>query len=55
LLETIDWCMVLDHPERPKSVFALQKVLAERHHGVATQQPSWIQNMGQGLRSLFGR
>jgi serine/threonine protein kinase len=55
LLETIDWCMVLDHPSRPKSVFALQKVLAERHHGIAPHQPSWFQYLGQSLRSLFGR
>lgn len=27
LLETIDWCLRLDHLERPQSVFALQKVL----------------------------
>jgi serine/threonine protein kinase len=55
LLETIDWCMVLDHPSRPKSVFALQKVLAERHHGITPQQPSWFQNLGQSLRSLIGK
>ena len=27
LLETIDWCLELDHLNRPQSVFALQKVL----------------------------
>jgi len=27
LLDTIDWCMRLDHMERPQSVFALQKAL----------------------------
>jgi len=27
LLETIDWCLALDHMKRPQSVFALQKVL----------------------------
>jgi len=27
LLETIDWCLELDHMKRPQSVFALQKVL----------------------------
>ena len=27
LLQTIDWCLRLDHLERPQSVFALQKVL----------------------------
>jgi hypothetical protein len=26
-LETIDWCLQLDHLKRPQSVFALQKVL----------------------------
>jgi serine/threonine protein kinase len=28
LLETVDWCLLLDHLERPQSVFALQKALA---------------------------
>jgi len=27
LLETVDWCLALDHLKRPQSVFALQKVL----------------------------
>jgi hypothetical protein len=27
LLDTIDWCMRLDHMERPQSVLALQKAL----------------------------
>ena len=29
LLETIDWCMCLNHMYRPQSVFALQKALTE--------------------------
>ena len=29
LLETVDWCLELDHMKRPQSVFALQKVLME--------------------------
>jgi serine/threonine protein kinase len=29
LLDTIDWCLRLDHLERPQSVFALQKALLE--------------------------
>jgi serine/threonine protein kinase len=37
LLDTIDWCMRLDHMERPQSVFALQKALlgekAPERHG----------------------
>jgi serine/threonine protein kinase len=39
LLDTIDWCMRLDHLERPQSVFALQKALlgekAPGHRGEA--------------------
>ena len=27
MLDTIDWCMRLDHLERPQSVLALQKAL----------------------------
>jgi hypothetical protein len=27
LLDTVDWCMRLNHLERPQSVFALQKAL----------------------------
>ena len=27
LLDIIDWCLRLDHLERPQSVFALQKAL----------------------------
>jgi hypothetical protein len=27
LLDIVDWCLCLDHLERPQSVFALQKVL----------------------------
>jgi serine/threonine protein kinase len=29
LLETIDWCLALDHLKRPQSVFTLQKALRE--------------------------
>jgi len=31
-LDTIDWCLKLDHMERPQSVFTLQKALSE--HGL---------------------
>ena len=40
LLDIVDWCMRLDHLERPQSVFALQKsLLGEKepeHHGKPT-------------------
>jgi hypothetical protein len=29
LLETIDWCLCLNHRYRPQSVFALQKALTK--------------------------
>jgi hypothetical protein len=38
LLATIDWCMHLDHLERPQSVFALQKTLASRDHRVPQER-----------------
>lgn len=53
LLEIIDWCMVLDHHQRPMSVFALQKALAERHH--VAVEPTWLENVGQGLKKLLRR
>jgi serine/threonine protein kinase len=51
LLEIIDWCMVLDYLERPMSVFALQKALAERHHVI--HEPTWLDNLSQGIRKLL--
>jgi hypothetical protein len=35
LLNTIDWCMDLNHLKRPQSVFALQKALATWDRGEA--------------------
>ena len=37
LLETIDWCLRLDHLERPQSVFALQKVLLRERDPVVSK------------------
>jgi len=41
LLDTVDWCLRLDHMERPQSVFALQKALlgekAPEHRGESPQ------------------
>ncbi len=36
LLETIDWCLRLDHLRRPQSVFALQKVLMGERDAIVT-------------------
>lgn len=38
LLETIDWCLELDHLKRPQSVFALQKALLEEFAVPVTPQ-----------------
>jgi len=51
LLETIDWCLDLDHHERPLSVFALQKTLTERQPAV--NESNWIDTLGQRLRGLI--
>jgi serine/threonine protein kinase len=51
LLEIIDWCMVLDYHQRPMSVFALQKALAERHH--VAVEPTWLDSIGQGIKKLI--
>ena len=40
LLDTIDWCLRLDHLERPQSVFALQKaLLGEKEPGFRGDAP----------------
>jgi serine/threonine protein kinase len=40
LLDTIDWCLLLDHMQRPQSVLALQKVLTgEKLPGVRGEAP----------------
>jgi hypothetical protein len=40
LLDTIDWCLRLDHLERPQSVLALQKALSgEKAPGIRGEAP----------------
>ena len=41
LLETIDWCLCLDHLYRPQSVFALQKALTVAHKQPVPKK-TWI-------------
>ncbi len=53
LLDTVDWCMQLDYLERPLSVFALQKALAEG--GAAQHAPSWVDTLSRRLRGLIGK
>jgi serine/threonine protein kinase len=48
LLETIDWCLRLDHLERPQSVLALQKVLLRERDPVVSAAPA-----GMNLRGMM--
>lgn len=51
LLDTIDWCLRLDHLERPQSVLALQKALAgEKAPGFRGEPPILEQLKGALLR-----
>ncbi|MGE5469015.1 MAG: serine/threonine protein kinase [Ignavibacteria bacterium] len=52
LLETVDWCMQLDYLERPLSVFALQKALAEG--GEPRRDASWADTLSRRLKGLMG-
>jgi len=49
LLETIDWCLELDHMKRPQSVFALQKVLLREKDPEVHRKSSLL----EGLRSAW--
>lgn len=53
LLKTIDWCMHLNHLERPQSVFALQKTLAskQRRH----PRPGLLGSLRLRLREFMAR
>lgn len=59
LLETIDWCLCLNHLYRPQSVFALQKALTEQVIAPQPREVSWAnQSIGQlvgKLRKKIGR
>jgi serine/threonine protein kinase len=48
LLETIDWCLRLDHLARPQSVMALQKVLLRERDPIRLEVPA-----APGLRGMM--
>ena len=52
LLETIDWCLCLNHRYRPQSVFALQKALTEP---VLASPPSPQQQKDTWLGQVVGK
>ena len=45
LLETIDWCLCLNHLYRPQSVFALQKALTEKFALPHVAKKTWLDNV----------
>jgi serine/threonine protein kinase len=61
LLEIIDWCLHLDHLERPQSVFALQKALREHIASPGLDKPgksgkpSMIDGMRAALRKVTNK
>ena len=55
LLDTIDWCLRLEHLERPQSVFALQKaLLGEKEPGFRGEAPILDQWKDAILRRIKG-
>ena len=56
LLETIDWCMDLNHLKRPQSVFALQKalrpILKEAGPAPETLKSRWAEIVGLRLAAI---
>lgn len=55
LLETIDWCLELDHMNRPQSVFALQKVLLREKEPEVRRKGTFIRKLRGRLMKLAGR
>ncbi len=53
LLETVDWCLELDHLARPQSVFTLQKALSSR----MPEDPgsTWLDSLRSRLGSMVAK
>ena len=51
LLETVDWCMRMNYLERPQSVFALQKSLADKQRSVP--KPTFLSDLRKRVRDLI--
>ncbi len=45
LLETIDWCLNLNHLSRPQSAFALQKALTEPVVKPKSKSSGWLSDV----------
>jgi serine/threonine protein kinase len=55
LLETVDWCLALDHLKRPQSVFALQKVLMGEKEPDVPRKRSLVEGIRGTLMKISGR
>jgi serine/threonine protein kinase len=55
LLETIDWCLELDHMKRPQSVFALQKVLLREKEPEVHRKSSLLGSLRKAWLKASGR
>src|SRR5260370_280432 len=55
LLETIDWCLELDHMKRPQSVFALQKVLLREKEPEVHRKGSLLGSLRKAWLKASGR
>ncbi len=55
LLETIDWCLELDHLKRPQSVFALQKVLLREKDPEVHRKSSLIETLRGAWKKRRGQ
>lgn len=54
LLNTIDWCLRLDHLTRPQSVFALQKALTTSVAAPEARSDRWIDQLFGKLKTRIG-
>ena len=55
LLQTIDWCLELDHLKRPQSVFSLQQVLLGRREPMVHGRKNLRVRLGEAMRRLLRR
>jgi serine/threonine protein kinase len=55
LLETIDWCLQLDHLKRPQSAMALQKVLLRERDPEIGSRRTFVLNLRGALTKLAKR
>ena len=55
LLETVDWCLQLDHLQRPQSVFTLQKALLEEDQPGSKAEGQILGQLKGVLKRVMGK